>query len=70
MPTNKLIGTLAIDTGSSVNLVSAALSSGEGDYLITFINEALKVNINPEMPLMEASANYTSTITWSMITGP
>jgi hypothetical protein len=66
-------GPFIIDGVSSVNILSAALSEGMGAYDVTFPANVLELAVDTSAGVVDAANNptvYTSTVTWTIATGP
>lgn len=66
VPTVQTGNPWTIDNGSAVKIVSAALNAGMGQYNISFPANALSLSVLPDT----FSGTYTSTLTWTIVTGP
>lgn len=62
-------GNYALDNGSANKILSASANQGMGKYNIDFLPNALRLSIDTSVVKMSA-VPYTSTITWTMVTGP
>lgn len=62
----------AIDNGSTITLLQAPKGTAIGEYEIKFGENALKLIINPGTTYInyEKETTYSSSITWSLISGP
>lgn len=64
-------GPWLIDNGS-YSVLSAAKNQGMGKYTVAFPTNALNLTLNPASVFVGSggSSTYTSTITWTVVTGP
>ena len=62
-------GNYTLDGGTANKILSASSNQGMGKYNIDFLPNALRLSVDTNLVKMSASP-YTSTITWTMVTGP
>ena len=75
LPTIQSGGPWVIDGGNAVKIVSANAGYGMGSYEIGFPNNALELTIKPETTYIDSidyplGTPYTSTITFTVVSGP
>lgn len=65
-------GPWLIDDGNSYSALSAAKNQGMGKYTIAFPSNALNLTLDPANVFVGSggSSTYTSTITWTVVSGP
>ena len=70
-PTSLHTTDAVIDTGSDVGVASAALNNGMGAYDVAFVNPSMSISVDTSLPVIDGGADtlYTSTITWTIVTG-
>lgn len=68
-PTIVGAGNYTLDNGSANKILSASSNQGMGRYNVDFLPNAMKFTIDTNLVKTSASP-YSSTITWTMVTGP
>lgn len=68
-----LNGPFVIDDGNSYKILSAEMNEGMGNYDVTFPTSTLTLSLNPattKIDTVDNSSTYSSTITFTIVTGP
>ena len=75
-PTASIAGLTVIDGGAPVKVLSAAVNQGMGSYDVSFPAASLELTVDVATAQVDtvnypgAPTPYSSTITWSIVTGP
>jgi hypothetical protein len=76
LPTSVIAANTVIDSGSAVKILSAAVNEGMGSYNVSFPANSLVLAIDVATAQVDATnypavaTPYSSTITWTIVTGP
>lgn len=76
VPTASIAALTVIDSGAPVKLFSAAINEGMGSYDVTFPVASLELTVDIATAQVDSTnyvgvpTPYSSTITWSIVTGP